>query len=159
MDLIIKSFIEKDFCAVVDKSITLAILYGCVLLAVLFDLASGVEKARRKKVLRTSYGFRRTICKLRDYFNVLMMFTLADIIASIWITLPFFTAIGAIGMVFIEGRSIWENKKDTNKGIEDLPDVLVDLMKNRDNIEQIVKILKENSVAIDREKRDDTEIT
>ena len=110
-----------------------------VLLAILIDLASGVERARAEKIVRTSYGFRKTINKIKDYFSLLMLFTITDIVASIWTSLPFFTAIGAIGMIYIEGKSVWENKKRLSKGLGDLPDVLLQILKNKDNIEEIIK--------------------
>ena len=58
-----------------------------------------------------------------------MLFTLADIVASVWFSLPFFTAVGTISIVFIEAKSVYENKKDINKGVKDLPDVLLQILK------------------------------
>ncbi len=143
--LFIKSILNHDWNRLQNLSMILVIFYACVLVAILIDLASGVEKAKRKGVMRTSFGFRRTISKVKDYFSVLMLFTVADIVASVWFTLPFFTAIGTIAMVFIEARSVYENKKDLNKGIKDLPDVLLQIIKNKDKAEELIKLLDENN--------------
>ena len=74
-----------------------------------------------------------------------MLFTLADVVASVWFKLPFFTAVGTIAMVFIEAKSVYENKKDMNKGIKDLPDVLLQILKNKDKAEELLKFLETTS--------------
>lgn len=136
----ISSLMAHDWARLQNLSMILAIFYLCVLGSIFVDLASGVEKAKRNGVCRTSYGFRRTINKIKDYFSVLMLFTIADVVASVWFSLPFFTAIGTIAMVFIEAKSVYENKRDANKGIKDLPDVLVNILKSRDNVSEIIDI-------------------
>lgn len=148
MILFIQALAEKNWGRLESLSLILALFYLCVLVAILIDLISGIEKAKRKGLLRTSYGFRRTINKIKDYYSVLMLFTLADIIASIWFTMPFFTAIGAIGIVLIEARSVYENKKDINKGIKDLPFILSQVIKNKDDVKELIKFLNDNTQSI-----------
>ena len=143
--LFINSIIDNDWERFKSLSLVLAIFYFCVLLAILLDLAAGLEKAKRQGEIRTSYGLRKTIFKIRDYFSVIMLFTIADVVASIWFTLPFFTAVGTIAMVFIEAKSVYENKKDVNKGIKDLPDVLFQILKNKDKSEELLKFLESNN--------------
>lgn len=143
--LFINSIIEEDWARFKSLALVLAIFYFCVLLAILLDLAAGLEKAKRQGEIRTSYGLRKTIFKIRDYFSVIMLFTIADVVASIWFTLPFFTAVGTIAMVFIEAKSVYENKKDVNKGIKDLPDVLFQILKNKDKSEELLKFLESNN--------------
>ena len=143
--LFIESIIEHDWDRLRSLSLVLVVFYFCILIAIFVDLSAGVDKARRNGEIRTSYGFRRTIYKIRDYFSVIMLFTLADVVASIWFTLPFFTAVGTIAMVFIEAKSVYENKKDVNKGIKDLPDVLFQILKNKDKSEELLKFLESNN--------------
>lgn len=143
--LFITSLIDNDWSRMKSLSLVLVVFYFCILMAIFVDLCAGVDKAKRHGEIRTSYGLRRTIHKIRDYFSVIMLFTLADIVASIWFTLPFFTAVGTIAMVFIEAKSVYENKKDINKGIKDLPDVLLQILKNKDKSEELLKFLQTNS--------------
>ena len=141
MPLFVKSIIESDFNRLYLLSIILLVFYMAVLAAILIDLWSGVERARRNGNARTSYGFRRTIIKIKEYFGLLMLFTITDVVASVWLSLPFFTALGAIGMIWVEAKSVHENKKDI-KGLKDLPQVIIDLLKNKDNISKVVNFLE-----------------
>ncbi len=143
--LFIKSVIEGNWEHIKSLSFVLVIFYACILIAIFVDLSAGIEKARREGEVRTSYGYRRTVYKIRDYFSVIMLFTLADIVASIWFTMPFFTAIGTISLVFIEAKSVYENKKGLNKGIKDLPDVLLMILKDKDKLAELTKFLDENN--------------
>jgi hypothetical protein len=79
----------------------LAVLYTCVFLSVLIDLFFGVRRAKRLKIVRTSFGYRRTITKLTSYFGLMIMLSIADIVASVVFDMPYFTVIGAIGIVFV----------------------------------------------------------
>ncbi len=150
--LFIRSILEHDWNRLQNLSLILAVFYFCVLVAIFVDLAAGVEKAKRHGVMRTSFGFRRTINKIKDYFSVLMLFTVADIVASVWFSLPFFTAVGTIAMVFIEAKSVYENKKDINKGIKDLPDVLLQILRNKDKAEELLKFLEDNKNETPKEE-------
>lgn len=155
--MFIGSVIESDWEHLKALSLVLVIFYFCILMAILVDLCAGVDKAKRNGEARTSYGLRRTIHKIRDYFSVIMLFTLADIVASVWFTMPFFTAVGTIAMVFIEAKSVYENKKDINKGIKDLPDVLLQILKNKDKTEELVDFLQtSNKVDLTKENKVDT---
>ena len=145
--MFITSLVNNDWLRMKSLSLVLVVFYFCILVAILVDLAAGIDKAKRNGEMRTSYGLRRTIHKIRDYFSVIMLFTLADIVASIWFTLPFFTAVGTIAMVFIEAKSVYENKKDINKGIKDLPDVLLKILKDKNKAEDLLDFLQNNSKA------------
>lgn len=139
--LFINSILTHDVQRLKGLSMILAVFYFCVLVAIFVDLGAGIDKAKRQGDIRTSYGLRRTIAKIKDYFSVLMLFTLADIVASVWFSLPFFTAVGTISIVFIEAKSVYENKKDINKGVKDLPDVLLQILKNKDKAEDLLRFL------------------
>ena len=134
---------QEDWHRLKSLSLILVIFYFCILMAILLDLASGIDRAKRNNEVRTSYGLRRTVYKVRDYFSVIMLFTIADVVASVWFTMPFFTAIGTISLVFIEAKSVYENKKGLNKGIKDLPDVLLQILKNEVKIKELTRFLEE----------------
>jgi len=149
--LFIRSLTTRDWDRLQELSLILVIFYICVLGAILIDLWSGIDRAKRENILRTSFGFRQTIKKMKDYFSVLMLFTIADVVASIWSTLPFFTAIGTIGIILVEARSVYENKKEINKGIKDLPETIVKILRDRKAVESFLCSLeldkKENQEA------------
>lgn len=99
-------------------------IYVLVLFAILADLWSGVRKAKKKGIARTSYGFRRTVEKLAKYYNALLALTVIDCMqmAAIWYLetyynykipmIPIVTIGGAIGIAAIEVKSIYEKVED-----------------------------------------------
>jgi len=93
-------------------------------MAILADLWSGVRKAKLRGEARTSFGFRRTVDKLSRYYNLLLVLTIIDSmqIGGIWYLdeyysytiplLPLITLVGALGIGFIELKSIYEKAED-----------------------------------------------
>jgi hypothetical protein len=43
----------------------------CVFVSVFIDLFFGVKRAKRLKIVRTTFGYRRTINKLTSYFGLM----------------------------------------------------------------------------------------
>jgi NADH:ubiquinone oxidoreductase subunit 3 (subunit A) len=152
--LFINSILEQDWERMHNLSFILVIFYAAVLVAVLIDLHSGMERNKAYEAAETSYGLRRTLIKIKDYFSVLMLFTMADVASSIWFSVPVFTALGTIGMIFIESKSVLENKKGLKKEVSDLPETLLQLLRNRDWLEEIIKLLNEQK-NIEENNRDE----
>ena len=136
------SIINQEWSHLNALLIVLAILYACVLLAVIIDLYFGVKRAMRLKIARTSFGYRRTITKLTSYFGLLLMLTIIDIAASIVLKIPYFTAIGTIGIVLVETKSVFENIKQEDKSMEEIQKNLLTLLKNKDKIQELITFLK-----------------
>lgn len=121
-----------------------------VLLAIMADLWSGVRKAKRNGIARSSYGFRRTIDKIARYYNVLFALTIVDAMqmTSLWYlenyyeyTWPIFpvvTLLGAIGICLIEIKSIYEKAEDKVR-IENIANMAGKIITNRDDFSEIVK--------------------
>jgi uncharacterized protein YoaH (UPF0181 family) len=120
---------------------TLLLLYTCVFASVLIDLYFGIQRAKRLQILRTSFGYRRTISKLTSYLGLMLMLSIADIAASILLKTPYFTVIGAIGMVITEAKSVFENLKQQEKGIEKIQKTMQKLFENKENIQAIITFL------------------
>jgi len=135
---------NKDWSQLNAHITVLAVLYTCVFLSVLIDLFFGVKRAKRLKIIRTSFGYRRTITKLTSYFGLMMMLSIADIAASIIFKMPYFTVIGAIGIVIIEAKSVYENIKEQEKGIEELQILLQKLFENKEEIKALITFLNSN---------------
>jgi phage-related holin len=119
----------------------LAVLYTCVFLSVLIDLFFGVRRAKRLKIVRTSFGYRRTITKLTSYFGLMLMLSIADIVASVVFKMPYFTVAGAVGIVLVEAKSVFENLKQQEKSIAEVQSVLLKILENKDEIQNILALL------------------
>ena len=136
--LFIPSIINDDWAHLQALLTVLAVLYACVFLSVLIDLFFGVKRARRLHIVRTSYGYRRTITKLTSYVGLMLMLTIADIAASVLFHMPYFTVIGAIGMIMVEAKSVYENLKQREKSVEEVPKAVLQLFENKDEIKSLI---------------------
>lgn len=141
-----------------DKIIvTLWILFGIyimVLFAILADLWSGVRKAKKNGIARSSYGFKRTVDKIARYYNVMLALTVIDAMqmSSVWYIetyyscaipmFPFTTLLGAIGIGLIEIKSIYEKAEDKVR-IDNVATLAGQVIANRDNLEEIAKAVIE----------------
>ena len=139
--LFIPSIMNKDWSHLNGLLAVLAVLYSCVFVSVLIDLFFGVKRAKQLKVVRTSFGYRRTITKLTSYFGLMIMLTIGDIVASVVFEMPYFTVIGAIGIVLIEAKSVFENLRQENKNVDDIQKVLLKIFENKEEIQALVSFL------------------
>jgi hypothetical protein len=137
----IQAFMAKDWIRLEFLAIVLLVFYACVLGAVLIDLHFGVQKARRRGNVRTSYGYRQTIAKAQSYFGLMALMTLVDVIASVVTDLPFFTALVGIGIILVELKSVFENIRGVNKDVEKIPNMLVEILKNKDTLQSVISFL------------------
>ena len=142
MKLLFKpSIMNKDWSHLNGLLAVLAVLYSCVFVSVLIDLFFGVKRAKQLKVVRTSFGYRRTITKLTSYFGLMIMLTIGDIVASVVFEMPYFTVIGAIGIVLIEAKSVFENLRQENKNVDDIQKVLLKIFENKEEIQALISFL------------------
>jgi hypothetical protein len=116
------------------------------------DLWSGVRKAKRIGEARTSYGYRRTISKMAQYYNILIACTIVDSIygllswyleiyyqTSLWL-FPFITFFMAIVLCLIEIKSIREKAEDKVR-LDRAGQVVQQVFINRDNLEEVAKTI------------------
>ena len=143
--LVIPSIMNEDWARIKALLAVVVILYACVFLSVLIDLFFGVKRAKRLNIVRTSYGYRRTITKLTSYLGLMLMLSIADIAASIVFKMPYFTVVGAIGMVMVEARSVFENIKHHEKGVDEIPKNLLKLFENREEIKSLITFLNDQT--------------
>lgn len=137
-------------------------LYCEVLLIVGADFWSGITKAKKNGVVRSSYGFRRTIEKLSKYYNLLIALTVVDAmqVSAIWymdefytITVPMFpfiTLFGALGISLIEVKSIYEKAENKVKLLE-VGDLAGKIIANKDDLAEVVKAVTEYMKATPEE--------
>lgn len=115
----------------------LAIVYILVFFVVCLDLISGLQKAKRRGKLRSSYAMRKTVDKLVRYFSMLLVITAIDAVQMLAISqwdlstghhlpiLPFLTFLAAMFVGFIELKSIYENSEEKEQArFEDAADAL-----------------------------------
>lgn len=131
----------------------LSVVYILVFFVVCLDLISGLQKAKRRGKLRSSYAMRKTVDKLVRYFSMLLVITAIDAVQMLAISqwdlstghqlpiLPFLTFLAAMFVGFIELKSIYENSEekeqarfedaaeDIGKLIAKFPEVLEELKK------------------------------
>ena len=140
----IPSIMNKDWSQINVLLTVLAVLYACVFMSVIVDLFFGVKRAKRLKIVRTSYGYRRTITKLTSYFGLMIMLSIADIVASVVFDMPYFTVIGAIGIILVEAKSVFEHLRQETKNVEDVQRMLFKLFENKEEIQTLIKFLNSN---------------
>ena len=139
--LFISSALTKEWTHLDGLFAVLAVLYACVFLSVIVDLFFGVRRARKLKIIRTSYGYRRTITKLTGYFGLMIMFSITDVVASVLFKMPYFSVAGAIGIVLVEAKSVFENLKQQEKNIAEVQRLLLTFFENKEEIQTLVAFL------------------
>ena len=137
----IPSIMNKDWSQINVLLTVLAVLYACVFMSVIVDLFFSVKRAKRLKIVRTSYGYRRTITKLTSYFGLMIMLSIADIVASVVFDMPYFTVIGAIGIILVEAKSVFEHLRQETKNVEDVQKMLFKLFENKEEIQTLISFL------------------
>lgn len=121
--------------------IVVAIFYLFDFALVMFDLRAGVRKAKKAGIYKSSKKLRRTVEKLDQYYNLLLMFSLVDAIIVVAISLlqlrfphfPFLTFVASLGVGYIEIKSVFEKAEDKEKAnIQEAAEELAKLSRNRD---------------------------
>ena len=99
-----------------------------ILLAVLIDLSTGVERAKKCKERIKSRILRRTISKVVDYYRLLFFGVIIDVLglAFVWYNMPYCAVVVAVGVVLIEYKSVLENYKKMKSPASRVPDAMSD---------------------------------
>lgn len=126
-----------------------------ILLAVLIDLSTGVERAKKCKERIRSHILRRTISKVVDYYRLLFFGVIIDVLglAFVWYNMPYCAVLVAVGVVLIECKSVLENYQKMKSAARAMPDVvrqIVEAVTDKD-AEKIIELIKDN------DKRDENE--
>ena len=142
-------------------------LYILVFFMIGADFWSGIRKAKKNGIVRSSYGFRRTVEKIKEYYNAMIALTIIDAmqVTALWYLetyykyeipmFPFVTLVGAIGLCIIEIKSIYEKAEDKQR-FHEAGALLSSIAKHKTDIEEISKsvaaYLKENTNENNNEK-------
>ena len=89
--------------------LALIVLSVCaMLLAMGVDFVTGLQKARKRGVARTSQGLKKTAAKATKYFTPYMVLTCVDLICCIVVPFPAFSMLWAAYCVYCEFKSVRE---------------------------------------------------
>lgn len=99
--------------------------------ATLVDFWSGVTTAKATKEPLMSHGFRRTITKISNYWQVLIFALMFDILGAFlsFYYLPFLTMVSTLAIIIIEGRSVIENGQRKKSHAAQIPEIVADIIK------------------------------
>lgn len=154
--LFIHSLLAHNYNELAGKLLLELILWFMVIGAVIADLIAGVYKAKQRKELRSSYGFKRTVTKFVTYFSALLLALFIDCVVEYVIVsfnsfipdIPYATILISLYIiVFVEGRSILEkaDKKQRKQLSEDVLNTLefIDRLKDKEVLEYLQELAKD----------------
>lgn len=128
----------------------ITIIFICSILiciACLMDMWTGIDAARANKEKIRSKPLRKTGMKIVDYFRLIIIFVLIDILGICfpWYNLPYGAVIGTAGVLFVEGFSVVENLRRKRSHAAEVADVAAKIVKclTTEDAEKIIKMIKE----------------
>lgn len=117
-----------------------------IIVAVLLDLNTGINAAKKNCEKIKSRILRRTITKIIDYLRVLVFGVIIDVLglAFPWYNIPYCAILVAVGVVLIEAKSVLENYQKSKSAASELPDMLMDVIKavTREDAQRIIEAIK-----------------
>lgn len=135
----------------------LMLLCYIIILGLIFcDLQAGIRKAKKRGEVRTSDGYKRTIAKIAQYFNMTFALSLIDVAQLCMllflyhfyqrdiIMIPWFTllALGYVG--FVEVKSIWEPADiKEKKQQQDYRRAIMALIREYGGIDKVLEVIME----------------
>ena len=92
---------------------------------------TGIDAARANKEKIRSKPLRKTGVKIVDYFRLIIIFVLIDILGLCfpWYNLPYGAIIGTAGVLFVEGFSVVENLRRKRSHAAEVADVAAKIVK------------------------------
>ncbi|MCL2291235.1 MAG: phage holin family protein [Bacteroidetes bacterium] len=122
--------------------IELSLIVGCWMLmifAVLIDLWTGIERAKKCGERLKSNKFRRTLSKISEYWRVMLFGLFIDII--LFVILPYHVPFGSIIFTLaccsIEAKSVIENLKLKKSAAANVPGEVLKILKHLDNPDKL----------------------
>lgn len=127
----------------------MTIIFICcvvVILAVLFDLDTGVRAARKNREKIRSHRLRRTISKILDYLRVLAFGVMIDVLGLPfpWYAIPYCAILVTLGVVLIEGKSMLENYHKMKSAAAALPQMIAEIVEcgDTDKAKRLIDLIK-----------------
>lgn len=145
----------------------LMLLCYIIILGLIFcDLQAGIRKAKKRGEVRTSDGYKRTIAKIAQYFNMTFALSLIDVAQLCMllflyhfyqrdiIMIPWFTllALGYVG--FVEVKSIWEPADiKEKKQQQDYRRAIMALIREYGGIDKVIEVIMEDQKKEGKEEQ------
>ncbi len=107
------------------KALVAVLLWLAMIAATLIDLWTGIEAAKARRDYIQSGGLRRTVSKIGDYWRVLAMLFIIDLIGGLmpWWNLPYTSMLGTVSIIAIEGKSVLENLRAKRSPAVGIPEM------------------------------------
>lgn len=129
----------------------LTLIFICavaILFAVLIDLSTGVERAKKCKERIKSRILRRTVSKVVDYYRLLFFGVIIDVLglAFVWYNIPYCAVLISAGVVIVEAISVLENYRKMKSAAREVPAVvkqIIEAVTDKD-AEKIIELIKDN---------------
>ena len=147
--MIMNEFIHLNVTQDIGHGVTLMFICAtAILFAVLIDLSTGIERAKKCKEKIKSHILRRTISKVVDYYRLLFFGILIDVLGLtfVWYNLPYCAVLVAVGVVLIEAKSVLENYQKMKSAAREMPAVvkqIIDAVTDKD-AEKIIELIKDS---------------
>ena len=130
----------------------ITIIFICCILiifAVLLDLNTGINAAKKAKEKIKSRILRRTVTKIVDYYRVLIFGVMIDVLGLCfpWYNIPYLAIIVTLGVIAVEAKSVLENYHKSKSAARDLPDMIMQIIKcaDKEDAAKIVEFIKQNN--------------
>ncbi len=117
----------------IGHAVWLLLAYSGVLTAMAVDLISGIRKAKKMGIARTSAGYKMTCDKAVKYFLPMLCLTVIDLLTSMLVPVPVFTLAMAAWNVYCEFRSVMESTHQKHE-IRDAQRTMQVIIKNKEDI-------------------------
>lgn len=140
-DIIEKFVHEHMFMHIV----LIALSVAAMLLAMTVDFFTGLHKAKKNGVARTSQGLKKTATKATRYFTPYMVLVGIDLISCVVMPFPAFSMLWAVYCIYCEFKSVREKswEKEEMRRAQKTMSVIIE---NKDDIARLVAemLFKEN---------------
>lgn len=147
------SSVSDAFALVQREAAIMLVFYALAFAMILADLLAGVRKAKRAGRYVSSSGLRRTVDKVCRYFNMMLIFSIVDVVLIVSVghynavagaalpAFPAFTLAATLMVAIMEGRSIYESlDRKTRAAAEDAAGAVAYLVRHIDEVDKIVSL-------------------
>ena len=132
-----------------DLKVGSAIVFVCLILiciACFIDLWTGIDAARVNKEKIKSRPLRKTGAKIIDYFRLVIMFLLLDLIGISlqWYSMPYGAIVITVGTLVIEGLSVIENLRKKKSHAAEVADFALEIINcnSKEGAKELIKKIK-----------------
>lgn len=146
-ELIEKQDMKAIACYLIIRMAIVMICWTFVFIANILDFWSGRDTAKALGEPIDSKGYRRTFVKIGDYYRVLMILLLFDLIGSLFefYKLPFGSIFGSAAVIGIELKSVIENSRRKKSHSAEIPEIIKEIIqcsttaKGKEIVEKLIK--------------------